>query len=64
MTPAGMGPSGTVDAGRRAKLPQANIAVANRTSHGTSRAKKAAGRQQQKAAHGPANKADQEQRLE
>src|SRR4051794_8346607 len=43
MTPAGIGPSGTVDEGRRAKLPQANIAVANRTSHGTIRAKAAAG---------------------
>src|SRR3954471_4347480 len=43
MPPAGIGPSGTVDEGRRAKLPQANIAVANRTSHGTIRAKAAAG---------------------
>src|SRR3954467_13818502 len=38
ITPAGTGPSGTVDEGRRAKLPQANIPVANRTSHGTIRA--------------------------
>ena len=44
ITPAGTGPSGTPDAeGRRAKLPQANIAVANSTSQGTSRAKNAAG---------------------
>src|SRR3954453_7797030 len=38
ITPAGTGPSGTVDEGRRAKLPQANIPVANRMSHGTIRA--------------------------
>src|SRR4051812_25300361 len=62
ITPAGTGPSGTVDEGRRAKLPQANIPSQTGRATAHPRTRHDPRRQQHNSPERPAHEPDREQR--